>query len=447
MIQDLIRRYNDTLDDQTASEADAALREGLAREQLVFGDRPLCNVLRPQLLTEAEYAAIQAASARVLAALGRAHRAMMADPALRAVVAPTPLEEAAIAIEPGFESPTPFSRLDAFFSRQHGTLQFVEYNAETPAGVGYEDALARLFLGLPPVQALARRHPLRMVEGSGTVLDTLLGLHREAGLAAPPAIAVLDWDGVPTRPEHHLLAEAFRRGGVPAEVGAPDELDYAGGRLTLRGAPVSIVYKRVLGTELLERCGLDHPLVRSLRDGAALMANPFRCKLLHKKAIFALLSDERHAALFEPEERAAIAAHIPWTRRLADRRTTHEGREIDLLPWAAAHRDRLVLKPNDEYGGEGVVLGWEVDAATWTAALAAGLDRPTVVQERVNLAVEPFPLFDGRRAVVEDRLVDLDPFCYEGRRVHGILTRLSAGGLLNVTAGGGSVAPMFVVDL
>ena len=35
--------------------------------------------------------------------------------------------------------------------------------------------------------------------------------------------------------------------------------------------------------------------------------------------------------------------------------------EIDLVPWVLANKDKLVLKPNDDYGGKGIVLGWTVD--------------------------------------------------------------------------------------
>jgi hypothetical protein len=70
-----------------------------------------------------------------------------------------------------------------------------------------------------------------------------------------------------------------------------------------------------------------------------------------------------------------------------------------------------------------------------------------VVQTRVNVATEPFPVWDGQHVAIESRLVDLDPYCYRGQRVHGVLTRLSAGGLLNVTAGSGSVTPSLIVDL
>jgi hypothetical protein len=47
---------------------------------------------------------------------------------------------------------------------------------------------------------------------------------------------------------------------------------------------------------------------------------------------------------------------------------------------------------------------------------------------------------------VIDRMLDTDPFISYGDYVDGCLTRLSTEALLNVTAGGGSSVPTFVVD-
>ncbi len=48
--------------------------------------------------------------------------------------------------------------------------------------------------------------------------------------------------------------------------------------------------------------------------------------------------------------------------------------------------------------------------------------------------------------VVAQRLVDCDPFLFHGEEVTGCLTRLSSVTLLNVTAGGGSIVPVYVVE-
>jgi hypothetical protein len=199
---------------------------------------------------------------------------------------------------------------------------------------------------------------------------------------------------------------------------------------------------------MLQRYGLNHPLIDALRAGAVCIVNPFNCKLLHKKASFAVVSDERNAHLFTPLEQEAIRQHIPWTRIVEDRRTLDAtGAPIDLLTYAGDHKDQLVLKPNDEYGGKGVLIGWECDSATWENALRAALDEPSIIQKRALIAYEDFPRIDEQGELeIGQRLVDCDPFLFHGEMVGACLTRLSTVTLLNVTAGGGSVVPAFWVD-
>jgi hypothetical protein len=85
---DAIAAYDDLLaggaGEQLAADTQGELEAGLARRGLVFGDRALCTVLRPRLLTERQYRALAARVARLSRALARAHEAAAADPALRA---------------------------------------------------------------------------------------------------------------------------------------------------------------------------------------------------------------------------------------------------------------------------------------------------------------------------------------------------------------------------
>ncbi|HEV7126233.1 MAG TPA: hypothetical protein VGN32_02190, partial [Ktedonobacterales bacterium] len=172
----------------------------------------------------------------------------------------------------------------------------------------------------------------------------------------------------------------------------------------------------------------------------------FRCKILHKKASLAVLSDERNAGLFSASERQAIAAHVPWTRLVEQRHTTFGGQAIDLVPFMLEHREHLVLKANDEYGGKGIYLGWQTDAAGWERAIHTALAEPFIVQDRVAIPSESYPsLVDGRLQLL-DRIMDTAPFVFYGDFVEGCLTRLSTDALVNVTAGGGSTVPTFVIE-
>jgi uncharacterized circularly permuted ATP-grasp superfamily protein len=176
------------------------------------------------------------------------------------------------------------------------------------------------------------------------------------------------------------------------------------------------------------------------------MVNPFRCKVLHKKASLAVLSDERNAALFDAPMQQAIADHIPWTRVVEERTTNWQGRQVDLLEHVAQHRAQFVLKPNDDYGGTGIVLGWEVDDAAWSRALDGALAAPSVVQERIHQPSEPFPSWTDGTLLVSERIVDTAPYVFGGTYVDGCLSRISTAALVNVTAGGGSTVPTFVVE-
>jgi uncharacterized circularly permuted ATP-grasp superfamily protein len=111
-----------------------------------------------------------------------------------------------------------------------------------------------------------------------------------------------------------------------------------------------------------------------------------------------------------------------------------------------ARRDSLVLKPNDEYGGKGITLGWTVDAAAWEAAVRDALAAPFIVQERVEIPSEPYASWSDGRVQIVDRMLDTAPFVTNMAHMEGMLTRLSTAALLNVTAGGGSTVPTFVVQ-
>jgi uncharacterized circularly permuted ATP-grasp superfamily protein len=163
---------------------------------------------------------------------------------------------------------------------------------------------------------------------------------------------------------------------------------------------------------------------------------------VHKKILFAILTDHGNARLFDASERAVIERHIPWTRRVAPMRTLHRGHSVELPEFILRQRERLVLKPNDEYGGRGVVIGWEVDDREWERRVRAALDDFWVVQERVGGELQRFPIWDqGLR--FQDYLVDLDPFLFGGE-IGGCLARLGVGSTTNVSTGGGLV-PTFLV--
>jgi uncharacterized circularly permuted ATP-grasp superfamily protein len=445
-LRGIVDEYHAGLGDELAAESWAWLNDQLARRGLRFGDRPICTVLRPRFLLPSQWRLVRREGARLLAAFARALEAALADEALRAQFALEEWEERLAMEEPRIAA-SPVSRLDAFFAADGEGFAVTEYNAETPAGAAYADALSELFLALPAMRGLLRRREVRTLPARHSVLHALRASYeRWLGRREAPSIGILDWREVPTYSEFVLYDEYFRSFGLSCVIADPRDVDYRGGRLFAAGRPITLIYKRVLIHELVAREGLESPVVRAVRDGAVCMVNPFRCKLLHKKASLAVLSDERNAGLFSDEQRAAILAHVPWTRRVEERWTEHEGRRVDLVPHLLASRERMVLKPNDDYGGHGVVLGWECDEAAWEAAVRRALAVPYVAQERLALPEEPYPTYAAGTLDVSGRIVDTAPFVFDGAGATSCLTRVSTASLVNVTAGGGSTVPTFVVE-
>ena len=87
-----------------------------------------------------------------------------------------------------------------------------------------------------------------------------------------------------------------------------------------------------------------------------------------------------------------------------------------------------------------------MDSEEWETALKTALNEPSIVQKRVALPTIPYASWVDDRVEIYDRMIDTNPFIWYGSYVDGCLTRLSTVALLNVTSGGGSTVPSFIVE-
>ncbi len=424
----------------------AELNARMRAEKLTFGDRVHCPFLRPFFLSTQDENRVREV-AELIARLGeRVVAQALTDPALLAQVALSPAEDRLARIPPRYKTSSTASRLDAFLLPD--SLQFAEYNAESPAGPGYAETLAGVFRALPVMERFAEQYTVRQFPLIEQLLAALLASYREwGGTASPPAIAIVDWREVPTWSEFEILQARFEKAGVPTIVCTPSDLVFDSTKLMAHGRRIDLVYRRVLINDILAHPAECEALVKAYEAGAVCVANALTCKIAHKKAFFAVLTDERNSALFSASEREVIRRHIPWTRLLEDAKTTRDGESFGLLDYVRKRRNDFVLKPNDEYGGTGVNLGWEMNDTNWDEALQRALSDSNskwVVQERIAVRREVFPMQTPNGVEMRDMLVDFAPYLFRGRMA-GCLTRLSSTGLANVTSGGGQV-PSFVVD-
>jgi uncharacterized circularly permuted ATP-grasp superfamily protein len=162
---------------------------------------------------------------------------------------------------------------------------------------------------------------------------------------------------------------------------------------------------------------------------------------LDQKACFEVLTDPRLCQqYFTAEERLLFQRHILWTRVLGDRRTVlPDGRTGNLLEYARASHETLVLKPNRAYGGDGIVIGPAVSREIWEVAIQAALadtDDRWVVQQLATIPVREFPVIGPDGAVHVEPFYTVMGFAASEEGV-AILARASQKQVVNVAQHGG----------
>jgi hypothetical protein len=410
------------------------LRNAMRKNRLLYGERPIGIALRPHLLDHEQFQKLSQTAQRVASALEKVAAAAVQDPNLMDQLGLTEAQRKMALVDPGFPMAGVTTRLDAFV---HGDeIKFVESNAENPSSLPDQEELNRLLFELPVMASFAKRYPLRQFAPVERLVETLLSTYREWGGTGVPNIAILDWENLPTYHEFVLLRDRFTADGVPTIICSPDDLEYQNGELRCGAFRIDLVYKRVIIHEFLNRYDETHPLIRAYVNHDVCLVNPFRCKIMHKKAAFEILTDEQHNDWFTTSETEAIRRSVPWTRRVSDRKTTRNERHINLLEFIRRNRSMFVLKPNDDYGGHGVYFGSQLDEREWESAIASALSADYIVQDALDLHPELFPVFSETDWKLQPMFVDTNPFLFRGK-VCGAMVRLSATPIVNVTSGGG----------
>jgi uncharacterized circularly permuted ATP-grasp superfamily protein len=437
------RQFNDAVRRHPAAAREQwlRLREAFSDRGITFDGEPMATFLRPQFVDRQTWATLTSAATQLVALAERVARTAFKgrlEELLDFLGAPERHRPLLRLLPSGPE--VSLSRVDGFIGL--GGVRLIEINSDAPAGFGYADRMTEVFSEMPLLQEMRRSIP---IEAVGSV-DALVAELRGHARVAKPRVAIVDMRSVRTLPDQEILREEFERRGLDAVLIDPRDMVVADGRLVANGQPVDLVYRRTVISEVLgiER---DAPaFFEAYAKGLAVFVNSFRCYLSEDKAFLALLTDESFRGLLSPGERAFVAAHVPWTRKVEERATKWKGEKVDLIPWMEAYRSELVLKPSHGYGGDSVTVGSAVDELQWSGAIQTALSRGGwIVQERVEIPEEEFPVFDPDGNLrFESLKVNTNPFYVGGARV-GAVSRVSRDSVINVSAGGGSV-PTFVVD-
>src|SRR5262249_36072015 len=116
-------------------ELEARFLERMRESDITFGGRVLCPFPRPNLVSGAAYEQIRGVCRGIFRAIEKVDKGL--GPELWDRVDLTPEERELVAIDPGYRRASALARLDSFLTP--AAYQFVELNAETPAGGAYAE--------------------------------------------------------------------------------------------------------------------------------------------------------------------------------------------------------------------------------------------------------------------------------------------------------------------
>jgi uncharacterized circularly permuted ATP-grasp superfamily protein len=321
-----------------------------------------------------------------------------------------------------------------------GTMYVLEDNLRVPSGVSY--VLENRAISKRAFADLFARQSILPVDSYTDELKRMLASLAPAGVADPTVVVLTPGIYNSAYFEHSFLAQRMGAAlveGADLVVGDDDCVSMR----TINGHErVHVVYRRIDDLfldpeEFLSDSELGVPgLMRAWRAGNVAIANAPGAGVADDKVVYAWVPDFIRYYLGEEP----VLANVPTYRCLYD----------DERQFVIEHIEELVVKPANESGGYGILIG---DRATRTEIdeAIANIEadpRNWVAQPILGLSTAP-TLCDGR---LEPRHVDLRPFILSGATqfvTAGGLTRvaLRRGSLVvNSSQGGGSKDTWIVED-
>jgi hypothetical protein len=407
-------------------------------------------VLRPLFIDEQTYATSQASLQTVMQAFDAATARLASDEALRRTLGLPAYLEPLLELDRVHGRQTCLGRLDGFMATD-GTLTLIEFNSE-PQSAPLQYELERSFERLPISTAFGKRFKFRSINLYDQVLATL----RERGTDGQlPTIAVIDkylWRSRRRAGQLRPLMYSSAR-GCPVLYVDPEELDYKNGKLRFGDIPIDMV--AFVNWQLLinERKRLMKILRAVAERNVQVFAGISRGLLASYKVVFELLSSSAYRDMFSPEMCDALDRHVPWTRLLRERTTDHAGTTVDLLPFVAANRERLVIKPAGGGGGTNITIGREVSDDEWTATIKSGAAQNWIVQAVATVERQRFPVATKRGELSTHELnCEYSPYVWNGTRIDGVLCRVVRGSVISdsgdreVGIGNGVETATWIID-
>jgi hypothetical protein len=251
--------------------------------------------------------------------------------------------------------------------------------------------LPRALLRVPVFAEFVAAHGLRYYDTGTDIAETLRAAGKSVS-SGEPVVASLEGPGGMAKYSYQRRALAGQLGGhgLDCRVGEVGDLDFHRGKPRLDGTPIDVILRYFALEEMVAHPDGDallEPVFRAHEDGTVVLWTPMTSNLFGNKGTLAMLSEfAADGSVFSAEERAMIDRVLPWSRMLGK---PGVATDAALIEDCLERRERLVLKPTGLFGGQGVVIGHEVDDRAWREAVAEGAAAGCLIQQEMRPSLEP----------------------------------------------------------
>jgi hypothetical protein len=283
--------------------------------------------------------------------------------------------------------PPQYGRADTYYDGS--SFKLLEFNIGSAlGGLDMVGPLPKAYLRIPAVAEFAAEHGLDYLDMGAELAAALRGAGKAIG-ADEPVVAVLEGPGGMGVYGHQrrTIAELLVEEGIDCRVGEIGELTFRAGKPHLDSTGIDVILRYYGLEEMLAHPdgeALMEPVFRAHENGTVVVWTP--TNVFGNKGTLAMLSEyAEDSSVFSAPERAVIKQVLPWSRMLGRPGAASDER---FIAECMQRREQLVFKPTGLFGGEGVLIGREVDEHTWREALVTSAQAGCLVQEIVRPNLE-----------------------------------------------------------
>ena len=435
-INDEYRRLLESYENPTAKEQMDNLNEKLLKNNFTMSGKPFPTFLKPLFVENRLRPEIVKITDTIMDCIEKVSDLFFSNPEVEKYFEMIPIDRELARIEPKYPRRVINGRLDAFLSEDG--LKFLEFNCDSPCGIGWHDKLIEILADVPVMNAFLKDRKGGYEALLPNFAEMIRRKNKQCNGPATFTVAVAtDWETT-VRHDLELVADFLdKEPDMTSFFWDPREAEYDGKHLYMDGKIIHVVFRDDI-RDFTKEMEKSKPVLDAFRDGNICFINPFSSRIGGLKCVLWFMTDEKSQHLFTKEEIKIIKETIPWTRFMKESKTDYYGKPVDLYPYIRANKDMFVLKPNAGYGGFGVTIGPVVDQNTWDKVLnqiASG--ESWVVQELAKIPEDDYPQFLPN-LTWKPKNVNINFYAFDGR-FGGGMVRVSDEKIINVHQGGGLV--------